>query len=166
MTYAATISRQLRAAGITILPSGTPLGRQGIRVEATGTWLGLAMVTIADPAPSARRILREAVTSALANAGYTVEANRYNADILYVKAAPEPPLTIDPTEHASAIHPDAIVIHPHELRPGHQVFDAIGTRYTVTSARVLADGRVSYQVGGRDFREYIEADRERLLIVP
>jgi hypothetical protein len=82
---AAAVSRKLQAAGITTLPSGTPRHRPGVRVEATGTWLGLATVTVSDPTPSARRILRETITSALTAAGYTVEPNRYDEDILYVK---------------------------------------------------------------------------------
>jgi hypothetical protein len=70
--FAAGVSRALRAQGIRPLPSGTPRGREGVRVGKGGLD-GTALVSVViwdSPGHEAR--LAAAVDEALAATGYTV----------------------------------------------------------------------------------------------
>jgi hypothetical protein len=69
--FAAGVSRALHKQGITVLGSGTPYTREGIRVRKFMDHS--ASVTVDLDAPSAAKRLADAVEEALTTAGYLVE---------------------------------------------------------------------------------------------
>ena len=63
----ATVSRVLRRAGITTLPSGTPLRVDGVRVQK---FMGSSVVTVSGPSQAT---LWLCITEALEAAGYLTD---------------------------------------------------------------------------------------------
>ena len=84
-TFARTVSRFLHTQGVTVLASGTPRTREGVRVQRG--WLNTraeASVSVdLDNARDAAR-LAEAIAEILVGGGYAVEPNPYDATIVTV----------------------------------------------------------------------------------
>lgn len=81
---AASVSRALARAGHRALPSGTPRGREGIRVMRNGTGQVLVAVHYDNELAAARRAAELATD--LRAAGYTVHMGSL-ANIMYVTRA-------------------------------------------------------------------------------
>lgn len=72
-SFAAAVSRAIRAQGIRPLPSGMPRGTEGVRVERSPIRDTAHVRVVIWDDPYHRRTLCEAVDEALAATKYTVE---------------------------------------------------------------------------------------------
>lgn len=81
-SFASAVSRRIREDVMRPLPSGTPRGREGVRVS--GHLQGASVAVDIDLPGKAARIA-DAITEALTAAGYTVTPNPMDALLLNVE---------------------------------------------------------------------------------
>lgn len=77
---AAVVSSTLRRAGIRPLPSGTPRGREGVRVSRGVGGATIAHVSVLIDSTRERKSLTDDVAAALTAAGYNVERGNDDAE--------------------------------------------------------------------------------------
>jgi hypothetical protein len=80
---AAAVTRHLRSLGVVVLPSGTPVTREGVRVSSDITHA--ATVTVSLSLPSAEARLTDRIVDLVTEAGlYSVHRNPESPSILYL----------------------------------------------------------------------------------